>query len=96
MFLLQIGTLQYTTSVTTTSTDDSATQSDNSSTPLLTTDSGELVSRIRIYFKSALSSHKTPLCMRYKPRRNISVDCKRRNSYDIAFHWTINLEQHRK
>jgi len=43
MFLLQIGTLQYatTTSVTTTSTDDSVTQFDNSSTPLLTTDSGK-------------------------------------------------------
>jgi len=96
--LLQIGTLQDTTTtkVMTTSTDDSATQSDNSSTPLLTTDSGKIISRIKIYLKSILATNKTPLCIRYKPRRNIGVDYKRPNWYNIGFHWTINFEQHRR
>ena len=98
LFLLQIGTLQYTTttSVTTTSTDDSVTQSDNSSTQLLTTDSGKLISRIKTYLKSILMPYKTSLCIRYKPWRNIGVDYKCPNWYNIGFHWTINFEQHRR
>jgi len=91
MFLLQIGTPQYTTTTsnTTTSRDDSATQSDISSTPLLTTDSGKLINlpfrHIKLRYAWGTNLVETSV-LNYK-RWNW---CK-----NADFHWTINFEQHR-